>query len=77
MDINLADVTLHVDQDLDPAARAELEEKLRARDGVVSVHFNEQRPHLLVCEFVPEKVTTMDLLSIVRFQGYRGELVGL
>lgn len=77
MEINLADVTIHVDQDLDTAERAALEDKFRARDGIVSVHFNEQRPHLLVCEFVPEKVTTMDLLSILRFQGYRGELVGL
>jgi len=77
MDINLADVTIHVDQELDATARADLEEKFRARDGIVSVHFNDKRPHLLVCEFVPEKVNTMDLLSIVRFQGYGGELVGL
>ena len=77
MDINLADVTIHVDQDLDTAARADLEDKFRARDGIVSVRFNDRRPHLMLCEFVPEKVNTMDLLSILRFQGYRGELVGL
>jgi hypothetical protein len=77
MDINLADVTIHVDQDLDAATRADLEEKFRARDGIESIHFNEKRPHLLVCEFVPEKVSTMDLLSILRFEGYHGELVGL
>lgn len=77
MEINLADVTIHVDQDLDTAARADLEDKFCARDGIVSVHFNRKRPHLMVCEFVPEKVNSMDLLSMLRFQGYRGELVGL
>lgn len=77
MDINLADVTIHIDQELDAGARADLEDRFRERDGIVSVHFNERRPHLMVCEFVPEKIGTQDLLSIVRFQGYRGELVGL
>ncbi|MEA3278701.1 MAG: ATP-binding protein [Pseudomonadota bacterium] len=77
MDIDLADVTIHIDQELDPAARAELEEMFRRRDGIISAHFNEKRPHLMVCEFMPEKVNPLDLLSIVRFQGYHGELVGL
>jgi hypothetical protein len=79
MDIQLADVTLHVDEDLSPEARAALEQALRDRDGVVSVHFNTNatRPHLAVIEFNPDRVASRDLLSIVRFQGYHAELVGL
>ena len=79
MDINLADVTLHVDEELNPQARDALEDALRQRDGVVSVHFNTNaaHPHLAVIEFVPERVNSRDLLSIVRYQGYHGELVGL
>ncbi len=77
MDVNLADVTIHIDQDLDSVARANLEERFREREGIVSVHFDNKRHHLMVCEFVPEKVNSLDLLSILRYQGYRGELVGL
>jgi hypothetical protein len=79
MDIQLADVTLHVDEELDDEARASLEQALRECDGVVSVHFNTNtaRPHLAVIEFVPEKVSSQDLLSIVQRQGYHGELMGL
>ena len=79
MDIHLADVTLHVDEELGNQARDALEDALRRRDGVVSVHFNTNaaHPHLAVVEFNPEKVRSRDLLSIVKYQGYHGELVGL
>jgi len=79
MDINLADVTLHIDEELNSEALAGLEEALRQRDGVVSVHFNTNvaHPHLAVVEFNPDKVGSQDLLGIVHFQGYRAELVGL
>ncbi len=79
MDIDLADLTLHVDEELNPEQLGALEDALRARDGVVSVHFNTnaKHPHLAVIEYNPEKVNGKDLLSILRYQGYHGELVGL
>jgi cell division protein FtsX len=79
MDINLADITLHIDEELSDQARAAVEQALRQRDGVVSVHFNTtaKHPHLAVVEFNPDKISSRDLLSIVQYQGYHGELVGL
>ncbi len=79
MDINLADVTLHVDEELSEKARGALEDALRARDGVVSVHFNTnaKHPHLAIIEFNPDKIKSKDLLGIVKLQGYHGELMGL
>jgi len=79
MDINLADITLHIDEELSEDALNSLEDALRERDGVVSVHFNTNaaHPHLAVVEFNPDKVGSRDLLNIVHYQGYHGELVGL
>lgn len=79
MDINLADVTLHLDEELSEEARGALEAALRERDGVVSVHYNTNaaHPHLAIIEFNPDKVSSQDLLSIVKLQGYHGELMGL
>ena len=79
MDINLTDVTLHIDEELDAEGRGGLEEALRQREGVISVHFNTTvvHPHLAVVEFNPDRVKGQDLLEIVRVQGYRAELVGL
>jgi hypothetical protein len=77
MNIDLADVTLHVDEALDTGRLAELEEAFRQREGVVSVHVNEKRPHLFVLEYNPERVHSKDLLSITRFKGLHAELIGL
>ncbi|MFC1327149.1 MAG: ATP-binding protein, partial [gamma proteobacterium symbiont of Ctena orbiculata] len=38
MNIDLADITLHVDETLDSDGLAQLEDAFRLRDGVVSVH---------------------------------------
>lgn len=77
MDIDLADVTIHIDQTLDEDGQAKLEEAFRSRIGVVSVRINPDRPHLVVIEYNPKMINSRDLVDIPRFQGLHGELVGL
>jgi len=77
MDIHLVDVTLHIDQELSEEQLNGLETHFRKRDGVVSVHFNPAKPHLLLVEYNPKLVNSMDLLDILRYRGLHGELVGL
>ncbi len=77
MDIQLADVTIHVDESLEPARRAEIEQKLRAIDGVVSVHNPDDKPHLAVVEYDPQKVRSEVLLQAVRAENVHAELIGL
>ena len=77
MNIDLADVTIHVDETLDTSALSELDDAFRERDGVVSVHVDEKRPHLFVLEYNPAKVNSQELLKIVKIQGLHAELVGL
>ncbi len=77
MDIDLADVTIHIDQTLDEEATAKLEAALRQRMGVISVRINPDRPHLVIVEYNPELTSSRDLVDIPRFQGLQAELVGL
>jgi hypothetical protein len=77
MDISLADVTLHIDQSLDPGQRARLESDLRAIAGVVSVHHPDDRPHLAIVQYNPQETGSGDLLKAVTGLGVRAELVGL
>ncbi len=77
MDIQLADVTIHIDEALDTAKRAEIEGKLRAIDGVVSVHNPDNKPHLAVIEYNPSKVESTALLEAVKGEGVHAELIGL
>lgn len=77
MDIQLADVVVHMDQALDHERRSEIEEQLRAIDGVVSVRNTDERPHLALVEYNPDKTTSAVILSTVTAQGVHAELVGL
>jgi len=77
MNIDLADVTIHVDEGLDTSGLAKLDEAFRQQDGVVSVHADDHRPHLFVLEYNPQRTSSQDLLQVVKAQGMHGELVGL
>ena len=77
MDIQLVDVTIHIDQALDAGQRSEMDTKLRGIDGVVSVHNPDDKPHLMVVEYRPDKVDSQQLLQCVRDQNVQAELIGL
>lgn len=77
MNIDLADVTLHVDETLDADGLANLENAFRQREGVVSVHVEQKHPHLFVLEYNPKLVNSKDLMKIPEFQGLHAELIGL
>ena len=76
-DIDLADVTLHIDQTLNAEQLERLESEYRLRDGVISVHVNPDKPHLLLVEYNPKAIRARDLLDILHYQGLQGELIGL
>ena len=77
MNIELVDVTLHVDETLDAAGLADLDAAVRKIDGVVSVHVNPDRPHLFILEYNPAKTSSEQLLESVKLRGLHAELVGL
>ncbi|RLJ19147.1 ATP-binding protein [bacterium endosymbiont of Escarpia laminata] len=77
MDIQLADVTIHVDKNVSAEERFGIEEVLRDIDGVVSVRNSIEAAHLFLVEYIPEKTNSHDLLNAVTGKYGHGELVGL
>jgi hypothetical protein len=77
MNIQLADVTLHIDQTLEREQRARVDDALRAIDGVVSVHNPDQRPHLAVVGYNPQRTSSEVILNTVTSQGVHAQLIGL
>jgi copper chaperone CopZ len=77
MNIHLADVTLHVDQSLNSDEMGKLESAIRQNEGVVSVHINPQKSHLVLVQYNPAKVQSKAFVDILRYQGLNGELIGL
>ena len=77
MNIDLADVTLHVDETLNADGLSSLEDAFRQREGVVSVHVERNHPHLFVLEYNPTLVHSRDLVTIPQYKGLHAELIGL
>jgi hypothetical protein len=77
MNISLSDVLIHIDDALESDRRQGLETRLREIDGVVSVKNPDDRPHLTLVQYVPDKVNAQNLLTVVTDEGVRAELVGL
>ena len=76
-DIKLVDVTIHIDKDASGDDRAKVESALRRLDDVVSVHMPEDKPHLVVVEYNPDKVGSGVVLAAVREIVGHAELIGL
>ena len=76
-DIDVADITLHIDENLDAEQRGTIEESLRALDGVVSVHNSDRAAHLTVIGYNPSVTDSQRILKRVTDQGAHAELVGL
>jgi len=75
--MHIANVTLHIDEDLDQPQREHMEEGFRTLDGVVSVHMaHGPAAHLVVVGYDPEVANSQDLLGTVEAQGHHGELIG-
>jgi hypothetical protein len=77
MDIKLSDVTLHIQEDLDKAQRGDIEAALRALEGVVSVHYPDDRSHLAIVEYNPDRTSSKAVLANVRANGLHAQLIGI
>ncbi len=77
MDIKLVDVLVHVDESIDKTARGAMEDKVRGIEGVVSVAQHDDKPHLMMIEYNPDKTSSSDILACVKGHGVHAEIVGL
>lgn len=77
MDITLVDVTIHIDETVDESHRPKLVDKVRQQDGVVSVGYHDEKPHLMIVEYNPEKINSKTLLQTIQNEGLHAELIGL
>jgi hypothetical protein len=76
-DIKLADVTIHIDRDISDEIRGQVEASLRNLRDVVSVYMPEDKRHLIVVEYNPDKINSGTVLAAVRELSGHAELIGL
>jgi len=75
--MDIADIMFHVPADLSTKDRANIERDMQGCDGVVSVHFSTQHPHMLEVAFDPQVVDTETLRKHVSERGLEVSKVGL
>lgn len=76
-DINIADVTLHIDNDLDTTIRTAVEKELRGLKGVISVHMPADKPHLVEVAYNPMDVKATHIEHSIRELAGHVEMIGL
>lgn len=74
--MSVADVMIHINQELNEQQRQSLEESMRQVEGVVAPRFNPGKEHLLLVAFNPDATTATGLLAKVHSFGYKAQLVG-
>jgi hypothetical protein len=72
-----ADVTLHIDENLDAMRRQEVCQSLAGLPGVAEVKSPDRTPHLMVVEYDPLTLNSDDILRHVTCRGLHAELIGL
>ena len=77
MDINLADITIHIDETLDHNALQSIRDAILEHDGVGSASFHDDKRHLMIVMYDPERINSHSLLEIVQGKGVHAELIGL
>ena len=77
MDINIADVTFHIDAALDEADRKQLVDMLHALNGVVTVANQKETSHLINVGYNPDKTNGKTLLDAITSKGFKAEMIGL
>ena len=75
--MDIADILFHVPADLSTEDRANIERDIQGCDGVVSVHFSTQHPHMLEVAYNPQVIDTETLRKHVSERGLEVSKIGL
>ena len=75
--MDIADIMFHVPADLSVRDRDNIEHDIQGCEGVVSVHFSTQHPHMLEVAFDPQVVDTETLRKHVSERGLEVSKIGL
>ena len=73
----MVDVTLHIDETTSHEQRENLCDTLRALDGVAAASSHDEKPHLLVVEYDPDRIKSSAFLNVAKESGLHAELIGL
>jgi cell division protein FtsX len=76
-DVSIVDIVVHLHPESAPDEKEKIENELRAHDGVVSVHFNEEdHPHAMVVAYNPDAASSEAILAEIRKHDSKAVMAG-
>lgn len=76
MDTKLAEVTFHIDEETTHDERESLRDVLLGMGGVMAAAYHDEKPHLMLIEYDPDAVNSIEFVKIARNRGLHAELIG-
>ena len=77
METNLAEVTLHIDEDTSHDERENFRDVLLSMDGVMAAAYHDEKPHLIMIEYNPDVINSIEFVDAAKKQSLHAELIGL
>ena len=74
---DIVDVTVHIDETLDHSKLQEIADEVSKVDGVESVSFHDDKPHLMIVKYDPNRTDSSSIHKTVTAKGVHAELIGL
>lgn len=76
MDTKLAEVTFHIDEETTHDERESLRDVLLGMGGVMAAAYHDEKPHLMLIEYDPDAVNSIEFVNVARNRGLHAELIG-
>ena len=77
MGAKLAEVTLHIDEDTSHDERESFRDVLLAMDGIMAAAYHDEKPHLMLIEYNPDVINSIEFVNAAKKHGLHAELAGL
>jgi hypothetical protein len=71
-----AEVTLHIDEDTSHDERENFRDRLLGKDGVIAASCHDEKPHLMLIEYDPDIINSMEFVAEAKNKGLHAELIG-
>lgn len=76
METRLAEVTLHIDENTSHDERESFRDALLAKEGVMAAAYHDEKPHLMLLEYNPETINSIEFVNTAKQHGLHVELIG-
>ena len=76
MATKLAEVTLHIDENTSHEEREKFRDGLLAMEGIIAAAYHDERPHLMLIEYNPDVINSIEFVNAAKKAGLHAELIG-